>query len=214
METENIKILYNDEYIAVAVKPRGFVSETDCKDSFPERLARNLSENEAKAVTLFAVHRLDKETEGIMVYAKSNATAATLSASLADGKWEKIYKALLCKAPAESEGELRDLLYYDRARGKSFVVTKKRQGVKSAVLSYKVLNILNDGRALVEVKLGTGRTHQIRVQFASRALPLCGDRRYGAPAEYGNTLALCAYRLSFPHPKSGEQMRFEIETGF
>ncbi len=214
MATEDIKILYNDGYIAVAVKPRGLVSEAGCKDSFPDRLACYLSENEGKNVTLFAVHRLDKETEGIMVYAKSSTSAATLSASLADGKWEKIYKALLCKAPAESEGELHDLLYYDRARGKSFVVTKKRQGVKSAVLSYKVLNILNDGRALVEVRLGTGRTHQIRVQFASRALPLCGDRRYGAPAEYGNTLALCAYRLSFLHPNTGEQMRFEIETGF
>ncbi len=214
MENEEIKILHSDEHIVVAVKPRGLVSETGCKDSFPDRLARLLSDKDGADTALFAVHRLDRETEGIMVYAKSAASAASLSKSITEGRWEKIYKAVLCKTPAESEGELHDLLYYDRARSKSFVVTKKRQGVKSASLSYKLLESYPNGCSLIEVRLGTGRTHQIRVQFASRAIPLCGDRRYGAPAEYGNSLALCAYKLSFPHPKDGEQMSFETEAVF
>ena len=107
------------------------------------------------------------------------------------------------------------MLYYDRNRGKSFVVSRERKGVKDAALSYQVLEISNDKKTTrVSVTLETGRTHQIRVQFASRGIPLCGDRRYGAPAESGKSLMLCASSLSFKHPITGEAMDFSITPSF
>lgn len=202
-------ILYYDEYIVVALKPAGLLSEGEGKDSFPDILACDLCEISGEKVKLYTVHRLDRETEGIMVYARTSETAARLSGDIAEGKWQKIYHARLCSAPKESSGRLCDLLYYDRTKSKSFVVKAKRKGVKEAALSYEVLP--SDGRGtLVKIALETGRTHQIRVQFASRGMPLCGDRRYGAPAESGKTLALCACSLKFPHPKTKEDLSFEI----
>ncbi len=202
-------ILYHDEHIVVAVKPAGLLSESGKGGSFPSSLSEELQALTGKVHTLYTVHRLDRETEGIMVYALSSASAAKLSADITDGKWEKIYLARICGLLAKSEGKLCDLLYYDRVRSKSYVVKNKRKGVKEAILSYKVLSS-DDNTSLVRVSLETGRTHQIRVQFASRGLPLCGDRRYGAPAESGNTLSLCACKLSFLHPKTGEALSFEI----
>lgn len=109
-------------------------------------------------------------------------------------------------------GGMEDLLYFDRGRGKSYVVKRERRGVKPAKLVYRRLDTRQMGDtavSLVRVRLLTGRTHQIRVQFASRKMPLVGDRRYGShiPAEY---IALCAAELSFPHPITGEDMRFRI----
>ena len=147
-----------------------------------------------------------------MVYALSASAAARLSADISEGKWKKMYNALLWGAP-ESEGErLRDLLYYDRNRSKSFVVDRERKGVKEASLEYRVLDRFDcPKRTLVELELFTGRTHQIRVQFASRGLPLCGDRRYGAPAESGKILALASVLLEFYHPHTNEKMKFQID---
>ncbi len=205
-----MNILYNDKYIVVATKPSGSVSEIGCPDSFPDRLSAYLNELNEQS-KLFPVHRLDKDTEGIMVYAKSSYTASVLSEQILNKKWTKIYTALLCGIPEQEKDTLCDLLFYDRTKGKSFVVKRERQGVRSASLTYKIIKLLNDGkRCAVSVELHTGRTHQIRVQFASRKLPLCGDRKYGAPAEYGNTLALAATSLSIPHPKTGCMLHFEI----
>ena len=105
------------------------------------------------------------------------------------------------------------MLFYDRRRSKSYVVDRKRNGVKEALLDYSVIKRFSD-RTLVSVKIHTGRTHQIRVQFASRGHALCGDRRYGAPAEYGKRLYLCATELCFPHPATKEILRFKIDDGF
>lgn len=204
-----VNILYHDEYIAVAQKTAGLLSEGEGKDCFPTLLGERLLELTGKEHTLYTVHRLDRETEGIMVYALSSATAATLSRDITDGKWSKIYNAKLCGLPKEKEGRLCDLLYYDRTKSKSFVVKAKRKGVKEAALSYSVISSDEIG-ALVRISLETGRTHQIRVQFASRGFPLCGDRRYGAPAHSGKNLALCACELSFPHPKTREDLCFKI----
>ncbi len=213
--SKNIKILYRDQYITVAQKPAGLLSEESVEHSFPALLSAALCAAEGVAAApLYTVHRLDKETEGIMLYARTSAAAAALSRQITEGSWQKIYTATLWGNPEKDEDTLCDLLYYDRARGKSYVVKKERKGVKSAILNYSVLSRSEDGkRTRVRVELGTGRTHQIRVQFASRGLPLCGDRRYGAPAESGSTLALCASALSFAHPKTGEILSFEIDCG-
>lgn len=210
-----IDILYHDKYVAVAVKPAGLLSEGEGKDSFPTLLADELSQREGRTVRTYPVHRLDRDTEGIMVYALNSEAAARLSSDITEGRWQKIYTARLWGVPAEPQGRLCDLLYYDRNRGKSFVVDRQRKGVKDAELEYEITDVSPDRRiSTAKIKLMTGRTHQIRVQFASRGLPLCGDRRYGAPAESGKTLALCASSLIFRHPKSGEQMEYTITPTF
>ena len=139
--------------------------------------------------------------------ARTPAAAAALSRSILEGTVKKEYLAILCGIPEVEQGRLTDLLFYDRRRGKSFVVDRPRKGVKEAILDYRILK-REQGRALVRVSLLTGRTHQIRVQFASRGLPLVGDRRYGAPAE-GGPLALYACHLRFPHPKTGALLSFD-----
>ena len=216
--TNMINILYDDKFIAVAVKPSGLLSE-GADGSFPALLLEELRQRRGASSPkeIFAVHRLDRETEGIMVYALDSSSAADLSEQIRIGEWSKIYHAVLCSAPSDDSGKLCDLLYFDRARGRSYTVDRMRKGVKDAELDYTVITRSSTTqRCLVKIKLATGRTHQIRVQFASRRMPLCGDRRYGAPAESGKRLALAATELSFNHPKTKEKMCFktDIPTAF
>ena len=200
------KILYLDKNIVVAVKPSGYLSEGGGDLSLPDALTKEIG------VPVLAVHRLDRETEGIIVYALDKSSAAALSAQIQGGDWKKIYTAVLWGVPEKESGRLCDMLYYDRSKNKSFVVKKERKGVKSALLDYSVLWTSEDKkRSAVSVTLGTGRTHQIRLQFASRGTPVCGDRRYGAPAESGKALCLFATSLSFRHPATNEQMEFSIK---
>ena len=187
-----ITVLSQDKDLAVCLKPRGVLSEGCEEGSMPVRLGAQLGR------TVFPVHRLDRETEGLMVYACNCRAAAALSKTIAEGGLEKEYLAVVCGVPVEREGRLTDLLFYDRGRGKSFAVARPRKGVKEAVLDYTVLEV-GEGRALLSIQLQTGRTHQIRVQFASRGLPLVGDRRYGAP-KGEEPMALCSTHLRFPHP--------------
>lgn len=194
-------ILYSDNDICVCKKPRGVLSEGDGKESLPTILG------EALKTKVFPVHRLDRETEGIMVYALSSRAASELSRQITEGNMKKEYIATLCGCPEKDADKLCDLLFYDRQRGKTFVVKRERRGVKSAELDYKIVS--RDGDyTTVRVRLITGRTHQIRAQFASRGLPLRGDRRYGAPKEDGTELSLRACYLGFFHPVSGDFMEF------
>ncbi|MBE6533830.1 MAG: RluA family pseudouridine synthase [Ruminococcaceae bacterium] len=205
-----LDVLYYDNDIAVCVKPAGVLCEDAGEKSLPSLLAEELKMRGVGDFTPLTVHRLDKETSGIMVYALNSKAAAGLSSSLQNGSFEKIYHALCVGIIEKDSDSLRDLLFYDRKRSKSYVVDRKRNGVKEALLDYSIIKRFPD-RALVSVKLHTGRTHQIRVQFASRGHALCGDRRYGAPADFGNKLCLCAVSLSFPHPRTNELLHFEIE---
>ena len=119
---------------------------------------------------------------------------------------EKEYLTVVCGTPSRESDTLTDLLFYDRARGKTFVVDRRRKGVKEAILDYTVVASQGD-YSLLRVRLHTGRTHQIRAQLASRGLPVAGDRRYGAPAESGR-MALYCHRLRFAHPRTGKPMSF------
>lgn len=163
--------------------------------------------------TIYPVHRLDRTTQGVMVYALTESAARRLSAMIQQGRVEKTYLAVVEGVPEQARGEYADLLYFDRRKNKSYVVKRERKGVKQARLQYEVLQTIeHEGQwlSLLKIQLLTGRTHQIRVQFASRQIPLVGDRRYGChiPADH---IQLCAARLSFSHPFTGEEMRFSYD---
>lgn len=159
------------------------------------------------------VHRLDQPVEGVMVFAKNPKAAAALSKQVTDGTMKKHYLALVCGKPSEKEGTLVDYLQKDGRTNTSKVVPKGTKDAKRSELNYKVLKE-NEETALLEIELLTGRHHQIRVQMANAGWPLYGDTKYNlAFAEttgYVQT-ALCAYKLSFVHPKTRKRMEFTIE---
>ena len=194
METE-LKILYLDDSVAVCVKPAGVDSQ--------DGMCRLLSEQ--CGGTFFCVHRLDKAVGGVMVYARSAAAATALSRAVAENAVEKTYLAVCEGVPDPTQGAMRELLYHDASKNKTYVVQRQRKGVREAVLDYETLEA-REGLSLVRVRLHTGRSHQIRVQFASRRLPLVGDGRYGAKTR--GEIALWSHALAFPHPVTGELLRF------
>ena len=196
-----MEVLFEDENLIVAIKERGLLSEEH--ESKPN-MVRSLKE--VTGGEIYPVHRLDKDVGGVMVYAKTKSAAASLSAQAGDRTMKKTYLAILHGKPQEESGTLEDLLFFDKGKNKSFVVKKERRGVKKAILNYRVIS-QKDGNALIEVELLTGRTHQIRVQFASRKMPLFGDRRYGAKDE-SRIIALWSKEISFLHPVTKERMTF------
>lgn len=203
-----MEILFHDTHVAVGVKPAGVLSQGTAQDlhTAPGMVAQALGLKE-----IFPVHRLDRQTEGLMVFALTQKAAASLSQAMVEGQVQKQYLAKLNGVPDPLEGELTDLLFYDRRRNRAYTVDRKRAGVKEARLSYRVVEADAQGRtSTVRIWLHTGRTHQIRVQFASRRMPLLGDRAYGAPPWEGG-VALRAVFLSFPHPHTGEMLTFELE---
>lgn len=202
MESELIEIIYQDESVVVCVKPFGLLSQSDTKNS--ENLVSVL-----EGITggkIFPVHRLDKETGGVMVFAKTSKAASTLSRQITEDLWHKEYIALVHGKPETEKGIFEDLLFRDSGRNKSFVVKRERKGVRKAVLEYETLHT-EEGLTSVRVILKTGRTHQVRVQFASRGMPLVGDKKYGAKDDFPQ-LGLWSYCLEFKHPVSGETLSF------
>lgn len=193
-----IPILFEDQDLLVCLKSPGLLSQDGPQANLPALLRSQCH------CEIFPVHRLDREAGGVMLYAKSPRSAAALSAAIQRKELEKKYLCVTNGIPAELQGTYRDLLLHDKMRNKTFVVNRMRGGVKEASLSYRVL-YTSGGNALVLVSLHTGRTHQIRVQFASRATPLAGDRKYGGGS---GPLALWSFRLSFRHPRSGKALTF------
>ena len=154
------------------------------------------------------VHRLDAPVSGLMVCARSAYAAGELSRQIREGQFEKEYLAVVRGVPSPDEGQMTDLLGRDREKRLTYVADGPGKGVQEARLDYRVLAV-RDGLALVRIRLHTGRTHQIRVQFASRGWPLAGDRRYGVEGDEVFPIALWSYRLSFLHPETGEAVAFE-----
>lgn len=153
------------------------------------------------------VHRLDAQTGGVMVFARSRMAASLLSQQVRERQFSKCYLAAVHGTPQPQSGEMRDLLGRDSVRRVTYVADTPSADTREAVLTYETLDTA-DGLSLVRVQLHTGRTHQIRVQFTSRGLPLVGDRKYGIPEDGTVPLALWAYRLSFAHPQTGQEMSF------
>lgn len=189
------KILYEDTHLLLIEKPVGIPSQDAEGDCVPSRLAQS-------GYSVKVVHRLDKPTGGVMVYARTDKAAAKLSALVGQHDvFRKEYLAVVQGCPDKAEGTYTDLLYHDVRMNKSYVVDRQRKGVREAELDYTVLETITNEEgtfSLVRVRLHTGRTHQIRVQFASRKMPLYGDNRYGGVK--GTGLGLWSHQLSFPHP--------------
>ncbi len=193
-----IPILFQDRHMVVCVKPAGVISQDAGEGSLPDLLRKQLG------IELSVVHRLDREVGGVMVLAASQTAAAALSRAVQERTLEKRYLAVV-DGVAPAEGRLEDLLFHDRQKNKTYIVQRPRKGVKDARLDFW-LKDRQGSKSLVEVLLHTGRTHQIRVQFASRKLPLVGDRRYGgSPCE---NLGLWSWKLTLSHPVTGEPMMF------
>lgn len=211
-----MEILFEDKDIIVIVKPVGVLSQKDEKgnESLIELLNEYLDEKGEKA-DIHVVHRLDKNVGGVMVYAKNSFSASKLSSSVQKGEMIKEYIAAVHGAPGEQCGYMADLLFKDSRKNKSFVVKRERKGVKKAKLYYETVRtqMTRFGEAsLVKIRLFTGRTHQIRVQFSSRKMPLIGDMRYGGGDK--RDIALWSHRITLRHPSSGKEMIFEKENSF
>ena len=200
-----MNILYSDNDIIVCVKPSGVLS-TDDPGGMPELLRREVSDGHTD---IYPVHRLDRVVGGLIVYARSQKAAASLSRQITDGTFRKEYLAVIHGTPGEAEGTLEDLLFRSTAENKTYVVSRMRKGVRHAALEYRVMES-RDGLSLVSIHLLTGRTHQIRVQFASRSMPLVGDRKYGAGNDNCET-ALWSSCLCFSHPRTGKLMDFHLD---
>lgn len=198
-----MEVIYQDQDIVVCVKPPRVLS-TDEPGGVPELVRQALGTEDVRTV-----HRLDRVVSGLMVLARNAESASELSRQIRDGQFQKEYLAVVHGAPEQDRGELRDLLVRDKARKMTMVVTESGKGVQDAILTYQVVR-KTEKFCRVRIQLQTGRTHQIRVQFASRGLPLVGERKYSTledPCE----IALWSYRLAFMQPKTGEPMEFQLE---
>ena len=185
-----IEILEQTPQLVLCVKPVGVRAQGEAEADLPALLKRQLG------CEIYPVHRLDQAVGGVMVFAKTAPAAAKLSQAIAGGELQKEYLAVLERSPEQTEGELSDLLFHDRTKNKTYVVSRQRKGVKEAKLAYRVLDVQN-GLCLVRIRLYTGRTHQIRVQFASRGMPLVGDGKYGS-RKNAAAPALWSYALTLP----------------
>ena len=205
-----LNILYEDNHIIVVEKPFNVLSQSDntgdmdmltwIKSYIKEKY------NKPGNVYLGLVHRLDRPVGGVMVFAKTSKAAGRLSDSIRKNEFDKTYLAVVHGIIKEKEGTFKD--YLMKLDNGNTIVTDSKKG-KLSILHYKVLQVNKEkNESLVEIKLETGRHHQIRVQFASRGYPLCGDQRYG---KMDNTqIALFAYKLEFIHPVKKEKMSFSL----
>lgn len=185
-----LEILKKTPQLVLCVKPVGVRAQGEAEADLPALLKRQLG------CEIYPVHRLDQAVGGVMVFAKTAPAAAKLSQAMAEGTLQKEYLAVLERSPERAEGELSDFLFHDRTKNKTYVVSRQRKGVKEAKLAYRVLDVQN-GLCLVRIRLYTGRTHQIRVQFASRGMPLVGDGKYGSRKNAASP-ALWSYALTLP----------------
>ena len=204
METP-LEILYADRDVLVCIKPARVLS-TDEPGGLPSLIRDALGEPKADVRT---VHRLDRVVSGVMVLARNAKAASELSRQIREDEFGKEYLAVIHGRPEAPEGTLTDLLYRDKARKMTMVASVPAKGVQEAILDYSLLNHSSE-MSRVKILLRTGRTHQIRVQFASRGLPLVGERKY-CTLEDPCEIALWSHRIAFTHPTAGKRVEFSQE---
>ncbi len=218
------EILYEDNEVIVVRKPAGLDSQ-ESRGIGPDMVSelrrylmtgtRGAAGTPGKAPYIGVVHRLDRQVSGILVYAKTKRAAAFLSSEIRGRRFRKVYYAVVCGVPEGEQGIFKDALVKDPGRNYSRTAEPGKEAGSEAELSWQKLETADDGGmplTLLRILLGTGRHHQIRVQFSSRGLPLWGDVKYN-PAfagQKGVQPALCAAELGFSHPVTGKQMSFRI----
>ena len=195
-----MELIYQDRDIIVCIKPAGVLS-TDEPGGLPELVRQALGDPQANVRT---VHRLDRVVSGLMVLARSKKAAAELSRQIREDRFEKEYMAVV-HGLVEPEGTFRDLLQRNKEERKTYIATAPGKDVQEAILEYKRLGHAED-LSRVQVRLLTGRTHQIRAQFSGRGFPLVGDKKYGLQEDCD--IALWSWRLAFDHPWTGERLEF------
>lgn len=200
-----LEILYSDRDILVCIKPARILS-TDEPGGLPSLVRETLGDAKADVRT---VHRLDRVVSGVMVLARNPKSASELSRQIREDTFEKEYLAVIHGRPAQDQGTLVDLLYRDKARRMTMVAMEPAKGVQEAILDYMLLASTSK-MSRIRVLLRTGRTHQIRVQFASRGMPLVGERKY-CTFEDPCEIALWSHRIAFIHPTTGKRMEFTRE---
>jgi 23S rRNA pseudouridine1911/1915/1917 synthase len=212
MTYSDLQIMFEDNHLLVAVKPQNIPSQED-QSKDPDMLTllkAYIKEKYAKEgdVYLGLVHRLDRPTGGVMVFARTSKAAARLSESIREGEFEKTYFAVVDGVPREKSATLTHYLLKNEAQNTVRVVSQYLSGAKRAELKYKVLESAYDkSLSLLSIDLVTGRGHQARVQTAEIGTPIFGDHRYGK-GRPGLNLALWAAVVKFPHPISGKTMVF------
>ena len=200
-----MEIIYKDNDIVVCVKPQRVLS-TDEPGGMPDLVREALDKLKADVRT---VHRLDRVVGGLMVLARNAQAASELSRQIRENTFAKEYTAVVHGRPEAGSGRFYDLLFRDKARKMTMVADEPGKGVQAASVGYRVLGHC-DAMSKVCIKLETGRTHQIRVQFASRGLPVVGERKYSTLAD-DCEIALWSSRIGFNHPVTGEKMEFALE---
>ena len=204
-----INVIYEDNHIIVVEKPVNIpVQADDSKDlDFLSMIKKYIKDKYNKPGNVYVglVHRLDRPVGGIMVFAKTSKAASRLSEQVRLNKIKKVYHAVIEGKPLK-EGHLEDYLLKDSKTN----TTKVNKSGKLSILDYKLISTVKN-LSLVKVFLKTGRSHQIRVQFSSRNLPLYGDQRYNKNAKVGQQIALYATSLSFEHPTTKENLTFELD---
>ncbi len=210
----DLTILYEDNHIIVVLKPQmvACCPDESGDDNLFDMVKRYIKEtyNKPGNVYLGLVHRLDRPTGGVMVFAKTSKAAARLSEKMKTGGFEKKYYAVLCGIPGRDKATLVNYLRKNSINNTVYVCTESEEGAKLASLAYEIKDKQN-GLCLADITLHTGRTHQIRVQTAAINCPVYGDMRYGGEKAVKGKLALWAYSLRFSHPVTGEALRFIIE---
>ena len=206
-----VKVLYEDNHLIVAIKPAGVLSQSDGSNA-PDMLTilkAYIKEKYQKPgeVYLGLVHRLDRPVSGVMVFARTSKAASRLSEQIRQRRVEKIYRCVV-NGVLEGEGRLENYISKDESTNTVTVSDAEKPGFKASYLDYKALADKDD-MTLVEVKLGTGRSHQIRAQMAHAGFPLIGDQKYGKKDNRTKDIALEAYKLSFEHPVKREFITFE-----
>ena len=214
MSVEDLIVLYEDNHVLVVLKPQNVpCCEDESKDKDLLTVVKEyikIKENKPGNVYAGLVHRLDRVTGGVMVYAKSSKAASRLSEQMRNGDFEKKYMTVLTAVPSEERAVLRHYVKKNPINNMVYVCPPTVEGAKFCELEYQVLQKAN-GLALTKVILHTGRTHQIRVQSAAIGCPVFGDMRYGGEKARKGFLALWATSLAFTHPVSKERLVFKIE---
>lgn len=212
--SKDLTVLYEDNHVIVVVKPCNIPSQGD--DSNDKDMLTVVKEyikekyNKPGEAYVGLVHRLDRPTGGVMVFAKTSKAAARLSEDIRNGNFEKKYLCVTCGVPNQKQGELKHYLKKNQAKNTVQIVPQATEGAKLAILDYSFVQEVK-GFSLFKIQLHTGRSHQIRVQMASIGLPLFGDSKYGAdPRTFRHNLGLWATEIKFKHPVSNETMTFIV----